>query len=59
MSIKEIKEAFGYLDQHQNSMTLLQIAFMKSLKKYFTRYGRLSSSQQIILIEIKKILHTT
>lgn len=53
MAINEIKQAFDYLKKNETSMSLHQISFINSMKKYFVKTKRLSDKQQLILYEIK------
>ena len=53
----EIKEAFRYLHEHEAKLSLNQIDFLRSLKKYFSRNGKLSTRQEKALFDIKKFLN--
>lgn len=57
MKNNEINEAFRYLHEHENCLRLYQIDFIKSLQKYYSSHGRLSSRQEVVLFEMAKFLN--
>jgi len=52
-----IKETFDYLAEHETALSLTQIDFIKSLRKYFRRNKKLSEKQQGVLFEIRKYMN--
>lgn len=49
----EIKDAFKYLDKHNECMNESAIIFIRSLKKYYSSNKILSIKQRAALLEIK------
>ncbi len=56
MSNKEIKEVFEFLYLNEQQLSLTQISFIKSLKKYYGRNKTLSERQRKVLFEIRKYI---
>jgi len=54
----EIKEVFSYLALHEQKLSLSEIDFVRSLKKYFTRNKKLSERQKTALFEIRKFMQS-
>lgn len=50
----EIKSTFKWLEEHKGLMSLSQLHFIDSLKKFFKRNGYLSDKQCYILFEIRR-----
>jgi len=59
MTTAEIKETFEFLHLHENCLSINQIDFMKSLKRYFNKHGSLTERQERTLFEMKKFLIIT
>lgn len=53
MESADIKKVFNYLQSNQQPLTSYQLDFIKSLKKYFKKTGRLSPRQIECLVSIK------
>lgn len=52
----QTKQAFKEIKLNENSLSLSQITFVRSLKKHYARNKQLSEKQQKILFEIKKYM---
>lgn len=53
MESNDIKKIFNYLESNMQPLTSYQVDFVKSLKKYFRKTGRLSPRQIECLIGIR------
>lgn len=56
MEAVKIKETFDFLYLNQRLLTVGQMDFIQSLKKYFTKNKQLSEKQAATLFKIKKYL---
>lgn len=59
MERTELKNVFNYLEMKHKSLTPYQADFVKSLKKYYTWKGYLSTRQTDCLLSLKDYLVTT
>jgi len=56
---KKIREVFHYLDQNGSKLTENSRYFIHSVKKYYSKYKRLSERQQSALLEIIDSIQST